>query len=241
MKQPDGAASRPTAYDVAGRYDDAYFADLAGRYRQRTRFARQRVANVHSLLPALAGKRVLDLGCGMGTFSVEAGRQGAFAVGLDFSAAALPAAAAVAREERSAAAFVQADAALMPFGAATFDVAIAADFTEHLDVDTLGRVLRETFRVLAPGGTLVLYTPAPEHLFERIRSSFGMLDPDPSHIGLRPARLLAADLAAAGFTIQRVRTLPSHLPGWNLLERALARWIPLLRRRIGIVATRAEP
>jgi hypothetical protein len=40
----------------------------------------------------------------------------------------------------------------------------------------------------------------------------------------------------AGFSVEHITYLPSHLPVWNLLERALGRWIPLLRRRIGLVA-----
>jgi cyclopropane fatty-acyl-phospholipid synthase-like methyltransferase len=236
-----GAPGGPTAYDVAGRYDDAYFDDLATRYRRRTRFARRRVANVLSLLPPLRGRRVLDLGCGMGTFAVEAARRGARATGLDFSAAALPAARRIAAEEGVAAGFVQADAAAMPFAAAAFDVIVAADFTEHLDDDTLERVLSDAYRVLAAGGTLVIYTPAPEHLFERLRSAFGVLDPDPSHIGVRPAAALAAAARQAGFEVRAPRWLPSHLPVWNLLERIGARRVPLLRRRIGLVATRAAP
>ena len=66
-----------TAYDVFDHYDDAYFADLAARYRTRSRFARQRIANVFSLLPDVRGKRVIDVGCGMGTFTFEAAARGA--------------------------------------------------------------------------------------------------------------------------------------------------------------------
>ena len=61
---------------------------------------------------------------------------------------------------------------------------------------------------------------------------------DPSHIGIRTGDALADAVRKAGFTIERLTYLPSHLPGWNLLERAFARWVPLLRRRQGIVARR---
>ena len=40
----------------------------------------------------------------------------------------------------------------------------------------------------------------------------------------------------AGLEVERVAYLPSHLPGWNRLERAFGRWVGALRRRIGIVA-----
>jgi hypothetical protein len=44
----------------------------------------------------------------------------------------------------------------------------------------------------------------------------------------------------AGFSVERRTWLPSHLPGLSQAERALARWVPLLRRRAGLVARRRE-
>lgn len=227
-----------TAYDVFDHYDDAYFADLAARYRTRTRFARQRIANVFSLMPKVDGLRVVDIGCGMGTFTLEAAARGArFALGLDLAPTGIAAAARIAREDRvRGCAFLLADAAVLPVQNASADVAIAADFTEHLDDDTLTRVLAEAARVVKPNGTLVIYTPAASHIFERLRDRGVLLEQEPSHIGIRSAAALAQFAVAAGFAVERVIYLPSHLPVWNLLERTFGRWIPLLRRRIGLVA-----
>jgi cyclopropane fatty-acyl-phospholipid synthase-like methyltransferase len=229
-----------TAYDVFGRYDEAYFADLSARYRTRNRFARQRIANVFSLLPELAGRRLLDIGCGMGTFTLEAASRGALAVGLDLAPAGIAAAQRVAQEEKvSGAAFTLADAARLPFRSNVADVIIAADFTEHLDDDTFYRVLSDLARVMKKGGTLVVYTPEAGHIFEQLRDRGILLEQEPSHIGIRSAQELARATERAGFTVQRIRYLPSHLPVWNLLEKALGRWVPLLRRRIGLVAVKA--
>jgi ubiquinone/menaquinone biosynthesis C-methylase UbiE len=226
-----------TAYDVADRYDAAYFADLAGRYRRRNRFARRRIANVLSLLPPLRGRRVLDIGCGMGTFAFESARAGAAAVGVDLAEAALSEAGRVARSEGVAASFVRADAVRLPFGDAAFDIAIAADLTEHLDAHTLDGVARELARVVTAGGSLVVYTPAPSHWLERLRT-MGWLEQEPSHIGLRDADTLAHAFAVHGFALRQRRFLPSHLPVLELAEKAAARWVPLLRRRIGLVLER---
>lgn len=229
----------PTAYDVSDRYDTGYFDDLASRYRKRTRFARQRIRNVFSMLPGLAGRRLIDLGTGMGTFAIEAARQGAVATGIDLAPAALAAARRVARQEDVTATFVRADGAELPIAPDCTDIIVAADFTEHLDDVTLGRVLREAKRVLRQAGTLVLYTPDRSHIFERLRERGILRDADPSHIGMRSARELADAVTAAGFEVVAVRSLPSHLPLWNLLERALGPRFPLFRRRIGLVAREA--
>ena len=242
MTRPAGV----TAYDVADHYDRAYFDDLVARYRTRNRFARQRIANVFRLLPdALAGKTLLDIGCGMGTFTVESARRGAHGIGVDPAVEAVQAARRVAAAEGMAvtgasarADFIQADAALLPVPDASCDIVLAADMTEHLDDDTLARIFAEAHRALRPGGRIVIYTPEQSHLFERLKDS-GVMTQDPSHIGIRSAEELGTALWRAGFDVQPVTYLPSHLPVWNLLERGLGRWVPLLRRRIGLVATRS--
>jgi SAM-dependent methyltransferase len=225
-----------TAYDVAEHYDDDYFADLTARYRNRNRFARRRIANVFSLLDDVRGKRLLDLGCGMGTFTVEAATRGAVATGVDPAPAAVAAARRVAEAEGARqASFVRADAAVLPVRDGCADLVLAADLTEHLDDLTLARILREAGRALRTDGLLVLYTPDRHHIFERLRV-MGVMRQDPSHIGVRSAAELRAAVEAAGFTVRRSAWLPSHLPGLGLAERLLARWVPLLRRRIGIIA-----
>jgi len=224
-----------TAYDVADHYDDRYYADLSARYRARNRFVRKRIENVFSLLPALDGSMVVDLGCGMGTFTIETARAGARVVGIDPARPALEAARRVAAAEGVDAAFVLADAAALPLGPDSADVVLAADLVEHLDDVTLARILAEARRVLGEGGRLVVYTPSRTHLFERLRLAGAMAE-DPSHIGLRTEAELTTALAAAGFKVESSRFLPSHLPGWNMLESVFSRWVPLLRRRIGLVA-----
>src|SRR5690606_38674699 len=112
---------------------------------------------------------LLDLGCGMGTFTIEAAGRGARAIGVDPAPAAVRAARAVAAAERAERAhFIRADAARLPVHEASADVVLAADLTEHLDDVTLARILREAGRVLRAGGRLVLYTPDRQHAFERL-------------------------------------------------------------------------
>jgi hypothetical protein len=96
--------------------------------------------------------------------------------------------------------------------------------------------MAEAARVVKPGGRLVIYTPEASHIFEQLRDKGILLEQEPSHIGIRSAEELAMFARNAGFTIERSTYLPSHLPVFNLLERAFARWVPLLRRRIGLVA-----
>jgi hypothetical protein len=63
-----------------------------------------------------------------------------------------------------------------------------------------------------------------------------LLEADPTHVDYKSLDRLRAMLENAGFTIARSYYAESHLPGFRLLERALQRWVPLLRRRIAVLA-----
>src|SRR5690606_1098360 len=132
----------------------------------------QRIANVLSLLPPLDGRVLVDVGCGMGTFTVEAAHRGARALGIDFAPEALPAAAAVARAEGAERAwFTRADAVHMPLRDDSADVVVAADIAQHLDDATLRGVLSDGRGVLRSGGTCVGYTPECSHSCVRLRDA----------------------------------------------------------------------
>jgi len=91
--------------------------------------------------------RLLDVGCGGGAHAGAFAEHGWTATGVDVSRAQLDLARSRGVE------VVEADAASLPFEDASFDAA-ASIFT-HTDVDDFAAVVRETARVLRPGGALV--------------------------------------------------------------------------------------
>jgi demethylmenaquinone methyltransferase / 2-methoxy-6-polyprenyl-1,4-benzoquinol methylase len=96
------------------------------------------------------GERVLDVGAGTGVSTVELGRDGAFAVGVDLSLGMLRA----GRRTRPDVPLVAGDALRLPFPDASFDsVTISFALRNVVDVDA---ALRELGRVTRPGGTLVV-------------------------------------------------------------------------------------
>ena len=102
----------------------------------------------------LAGRRVLDAGCGDGGLICAAALRGAAATGIDPDPAMLAAARSRVGETAYGATFVEGLVEQLPFREASFDVVGA--ITVLCFVPDAGGAVREMARVLRPGGVLVL-------------------------------------------------------------------------------------
>ncbi len=105
----------------------------------------------------LKGKRVLDLGCGNGSYTAELARRAASVCGVDLQRQHLKA-------FRQPIHRVQAAGESLPFASESFDVVTMIEVLEHTRCDE--EVLKECFRVLKPGGVVVLFVPNKLYLFE---------------------------------------------------------------------------
>lgn len=112
------------------------------------------------LLGDVAGRDVLEVGCGAAPCARWLATQGARVVATDLSAGMLAQAAAIAERTRVAVPLVQADAAALPFAAGSFDIACSAFGAVPFCADT-DRVMAEVARVLRPGGRWVFSTTHP--------------------------------------------------------------------------------
>ncbi len=112
------------------------------------------------LLGELAGRRVLEVGCGAAAGSRWLATQGAEVVAVDLSAGMLRHAALAAASSGVRVPLVQCDAMALPFAADAFDTACTA-FGAVPFVDDSGQVMREVFRVLRPGGRWVFSVTHP--------------------------------------------------------------------------------
>ncbi|MFP7762250.1 bifunctional demethylmenaquinone methyltransferase/2-methoxy-6-polyprenyl-1,4-benzoquinol methylase UbiE [Marisediminicola sp. LYQ134] len=108
-----------------------------------------RVATVRAVAPK-RGELVLDLAAGTGTSSVALAKTGAIVTAADFS----PGMIQVGRTRHPEIEFVEADATALPFADASFDV-VTISFGLR-NVDQPKTALAEMFRVLKPGGRLVI-------------------------------------------------------------------------------------
>lgn len=103
----------------------------------------------------LAGKRLLDIGCGAGVLARSLSDQGAHVSGVDPNVEAL----ALAREAVPKGRFHQAGAEALPFANDSFDGAILLNSLHHVPKPATRRALEEAARVVEPAGPIVVVEP----------------------------------------------------------------------------------
>ncbi len=119
---------------------------------------------IRTLLPALNGLRILDLGCGFGWFSRFAAEEGAASVlGLDLSENMI----AKARMENahSAITYEIADLERVELPTAAFDLAYSSLAFHYLE--DFGRLVEKVHSALAPGGKFVFTIEHPIYMASR--------------------------------------------------------------------------
>ena len=122
--------------------DDANSHRTEIAFRQRTGFRPE----------DLAGKLVLDVGCGMGRFAEVVTRWGAHVVGIDLSLASEVAAQNLA--DRNAAIF-QADVFHLPFAEGSFDFIYSIGVLHH--TPSCEQAVKVLPKLLKPGGRLAVW------------------------------------------------------------------------------------
>lgn len=143
------------------------------------------------------GERALDLGCGVGHTLRRIAPMVAFAVGADATLEMMQAGRTSVVSAANAA-FVQSDAAALPFANATFDLATCRLAAHH--VTDAASAFRELARVLRSGGRFVLvdnYAPDDPALDAFINELETLRDP--SHVRSRTVAGWRALLDGAGF------------------------------------------
>ncbi|HEY2299355.1 MAG TPA: class I SAM-dependent methyltransferase [Jatrophihabitans sp.] len=143
--------------------------------------------------PLVAGRTVLEVGCGEGYGTDLCARTAQRVLGIDYDALT----AAHAHATYPAPWFARANLAALPVAPASVDVVATLQVIEH--VWNHGEFVRECLRVLRPGGLLLVTTP------NRLTFSPGRDAPiNPFHTKEFTATELAGLIASNGFGVEAV-------------------------------------
>jgi SAM-dependent methyltransferase len=146
-------------------------------------------------------KKVLNIACSAGTLDplVEAEN----VVGLDFSLKQLYY--ANSNNCSSINSYVCGDACRLPFSSDSFDLALASEFIEHIDQESFDKFMQEVYRILKPGGELILTTPnylSFWPILEMLLNKMGDVDYSDQHINkFTPSKLLRSVVNEGMFSV----------------------------------------
>jgi SAM-dependent methyltransferase len=131
-------------------------AGSPGFFRELDEYHFDKQRHLLKVIPfdAYRGRRVLDIGCGVGIDLARFARGGAIGVGVDLSASSIDLARLNFAQQQLVADFTVMDAESLEFEDGTFDLVYCYD-TLHYAANPAG-IAHEAHRVLKPGGTAIL-------------------------------------------------------------------------------------
>jgi len=176
-----------------------------------------------------AGSRVLELGCGAGTYVRLLAKRGHPVIGLDYSLPSLRR--AMAADVARTGGYVAGDASGLPFRTGSFKAVTCIGVLQALEEPET--ILAEIARVLEPDGVAVVETLNQWNVLAASRRLRSFIRRQPARLHYGSPRALERAMASRGLKPARRLTVllpPRSLPG---LEHVLTK--PLIVRAMGMV------
>jgi ubiquinone/menaquinone biosynthesis C-methylase UbiE len=147
-------------YDEIIKNQDLQF-QVDTYYEPKEPAHQRRIDKILSYLEPGPAEKILDVGCGVGTFVFHGAKKGAVCFGVDYSREAIRTAAILSHRyhlEKNMH-LVVGNALELPLVSESVEKMTSIDFIEHITDDEKDRLLGEMKRVLKKGGRLIVFTP----------------------------------------------------------------------------------
>ena len=179
-------------------YDVEYFDVLSKCYLLFDLWTHIRVSDVIRVLKPKKNEKILDIGCGWGTYSIECAKRGAIVTGIDYSIKSIECAkklsGMILGENKID--FRISNANKLPFADETYDKVVSADLIEHISREDFIMMLAECKRVLKSKGQICIYTPNKAY-FDIFYYFYGGVDAYLKRTGLANFKRLLFSLVKA--------------------------------------------
>jgi ubiquinone/menaquinone biosynthesis C-methylase UbiE len=218
----------------AGYY---YEVMLNGHAIQRF-WHREKFFEVAKLVKASGAKKVLDFGCGPGSFLAVLGEAvpGVEAIGVDIASPQIEFAGKnIAAKFPGNIKFQLLSGERLPFPDASFDAVTCIEVIEHIHPFLAAKILAEARRVLKPDGIFVLTTPNYRSFWPLIEWLLERASPvkyHDQHISKFTPNSLVKFLEACGFEAINVNSIFVAAPFLNGISKGLAQFLHRIEVRL---------
>lgn len=196
------SATRPPTERSSSNYDlellkERILIEIDQRHRGKEESLRSQLEfYLPYITPGRALGQVVDIGCGRGTFLEIMREHDISAIGLELSERQ----ALECQRKNLNVKLMDALEYLRGSEDGQFAAITLFHVVEHLDFDTLVAILKESQRVLAQGGIVLIETPNPENIYV---STF-MFHVDPTHVRPIAYQYISTVLEVIGFSCERL-------------------------------------
>lgn len=189
-------------------FNKEYF-ESKGSYKEEDIYKKLYLPKILENIKITSSSRILDIGCAFGYFlKICEETIGCETYGVDISEYAI----SIAKKTNSKLYVLDVDRGLSIFKDRYFDLVVMFDIIEHLKSPYL--VLKEVYRILKPGGYVVITTPNLNAIDRFLRKILGKEKTwhgfiDESHLYLFTPKSLTFLVSRLGFKIVKIDT-PFH-------------------------------
>jgi 2-polyprenyl-3-methyl-5-hydroxy-6-metoxy-1,4-benzoquinol methylase len=158
---PDGMTSKQYVWDDFGRWVQHKIAQSPESYVVESFPNESEPWGFYFLesLGPLYGKTVLDIGCGIGRFSVYAAKAGAKVIGIDLQLEVIKAARSIADINGVKCQFQRGNVSKLPLINGSIDIVVGIEILHHLSKPDVITALSEIHRVLREDGKAIFKEP----------------------------------------------------------------------------------